>query len=66
MRTLAVCAETVFQEKPIEDRARRIHDAGFQKEIWDGEATGEMWIPAHRTLTRLAEQGESAGVTLTL
>ncbi|MFI7497692.1 hypothetical protein ACIBVL_04105 [Streptomyces sp. NPDC049687] len=25
-----------------------------------------MWITAHRTLTRLAELGESAGVTLTL
>jgi hydroxypyruvate isomerase len=31
-----------------------------------GEATGEMWITAHRTLTRLAELGESAGVTFTL
>lgn len=31
-----------------------------------GEATGERWITAHRTLTRLAELGESAGVTFTL
>ncbi|MGO4428148.1 TIM barrel protein, partial [Streptomyces sp. MCAF7] len=31
-----------------------------------GEATGEMWIAAHRTLTRLAELGERTGVTFTL
>ena len=31
-----------------------------------GEPTGEMWIAAHRTLTRLAELGESAGVVFTL
>ena len=139
MYTLAVCAEMVYRDLPIEERARRIHEAGFQVEIWDwtrhdldalaqtpaefssmtgyirgtltdpdgatellrtaeesikaaeylgcprlnlhgtgldgaglpvvpviGEATGEMWITAHRTLTRLAELGESAGVTFTL
>ncbi|MEV7063223.1 TIM barrel protein [Streptomyces collinus] len=139
MYTLAVCAEMVFRDLPIEERAGRIHEAGFQVEIWDwtrhdldalaktpaefssmtgyirgtltdpdgaaellstaeesikaaehldcprlnlhgtgldgeglpvvpvtGEATGEMWSIAHRTLTRLAELGESAGVTFTL
>ncbi|UUU26612.1 TIM barrel protein [Streptomyces sp. DSM 40750] len=139
MRTLAVCAEMVFRELPMEERARRIHEAGFQVEIWDwtrhdldalartpaefssmtgyirgsltdedgaaellrtaeesvkaaarlgcprlnlhgtgldgdglpvvpvtGGATGEMWIAAHRTLTRVAELGERAGVTFTL
>ncbi|MDO0909327.1 TIM barrel protein [Streptomyces sp. DT2A-34] len=139
MYTLAACAEMVFLELPIDERARRIHDAGFQVEIWDwtrhdlaalartpanfssmtgyirgsltdeegaaellstaeeslkaaeqlgcprlnlhgtgldgqglpvvpvtGEVTGEMWIAAHRTLTRLAELGESAGVVFTL
>ncbi|MFJ9565131.1 TIM barrel protein [Streptomyces fuscichromogenes] len=142
MYTLAVCAETVFRDLPIEERARHIHQAGFQVEIWDwtrhdlealartsaefssttghvrgtltdpdgaaellrtaeesvkaaehlscprlnlhgtgldgeglpvvpvvpvsGGATGEMWITAHRTLTRLAELGEGAGVTFTL
>ncbi|MCD7438662.1 TIM barrel protein [Streptomyces lincolnensis] len=139
MYTLAVCAEMVFRDLPIEERARRIHEAGFQVEIWDwtrhdldalartpaafssitgyirgslidpdgvaellrtaeesvkaaehlgcprlnvhgtgldgeglpvvpmsGEPTGEMWIAAHRTLTRLAELGESAGVIFTL
>src|ERR1044072_706723 len=138
MYTLAVCAEMVFRDLPIEERARRIHEAGFQVEIWDwtrhdldalartvaevssmtgyirgpladqdgaaelvrtaeesikaaehlgcprlnlrgtgldseglpvvpvtGDAGGEMWITAHRTLTRLAEPGESAGVTFT-
>jgi hydroxypyruvate isomerase len=35
MHTLAVCAEMVFRDLPIEERARRIHDAGFQVEIWD-------------------------------
>ncbi|WP_309505143.1 TIM barrel protein [Streptomyces sp. KM273126] len=137
--TLAVCAEMVFRDLPVEERARRIHDAGFQVEIWDwtrhdltalersgatfssmtgyirgsltdedgaaellrtaeesvkaaqrigcprlnlhgtgldgeglpvvpvtGEPTGPMWIAAHRTLTRVAELGESAGVTFTL
>jgi hydroxypyruvate isomerase len=139
MYTLAVCAEMVFRDLPIEERARRIHDAGFQVEIWDwtrhdldalartpaefssmtgyvrgsltdeagaaellrtaeeslkaaeqlgcprlnlhgtgldgeglpvvpvtGAATGPMWIAAHRTLVRLAELGEGAGVTFTL
>ncbi|MGX1914191.1 TIM barrel protein [Streptomyces phaeochromogenes] len=139
MFTLAVCAEMVFRDLPIPERARRVHDAGFQVEIWDwtrhdldalartpaefssmtgyirgsltdedgaaellrtaeesvraaerlvcprlnlhgtgldgeglpvvpvtGEPTGEMWIAAHRTLTRLAELGESAGITFTL
>jgi hydroxypyruvate isomerase len=139
MYTLAVCAEMVFRELPIAERARRIHELGFQVEIWDwtrhdldalarspaefssmtgyirgrltdedgaaellrtaeesvkaaehlgcprlnlhgtgldgqglpvlpvaGEATGEMWIVAHRTLTRLAELGEDAGLTFTL
>ncbi|WP_327426197.1 TIM barrel protein [Streptomyces sp. NBC_01236] len=139
MYTLAVCAEMVFRELPVEGRARRIHDAGFQVEIWDwtrhdltalersgavfssmtgylrgsltdedgaaellrtaeesvkaaerlrcprlnlhgtgldseglpvaavtGDATGPMWIAAHRTLTRIAELGESAGVVFTL
>jgi len=139
MYTLAVCAEMVFRDLPVEDRARRIHDAGFQVEIWDwtrhdltalersgavfssmtgylrgsltdedgaaellrtaeesvkaaarlrcprlnlhgtgldseglpvtavtGDVTGPMWIAAHRTLTRIAELGESAGVVFTL
>lgn len=139
MSTLAVCAEMVFRDLPIEQRARRIHDAGFEVEIWDwtrhdlaalersgavfssmtgyirgsltdedgaaellrtaeesikvaarlgcprlnlhgtglddkglpvvpvtGEATGPMWLAAHRTLTRLAELGERAGVVFTL
>jgi hydroxypyruvate isomerase len=33
--TLAVCAEMVFTEVPIEERVRRIHDLGFAVEIWD-------------------------------
>ena len=33
--TLAVCAEMVFLEKPIEERVRMIHDLGFAVEIWD-------------------------------
>jgi hydroxypyruvate isomerase len=33
--TLAVCAEMVFVEKPIEDRVRTIHELGFAVEIWD-------------------------------
>jgi hydroxypyruvate isomerase len=32
---LAVCAEMVFLDLPIEERLRRIHDLGFQVEIWD-------------------------------
>ncbi|MFG2023708.1 TIM barrel protein [Streptomyces sp. NPDC048825] len=35
MYTLAVCAEMVFLDLPFDERARRIHDAGFQVEIWD-------------------------------
>jgi hydroxypyruvate isomerase len=35
MLTLAVCAEMVFRELPIEERVRRIHGLGFQVEIWD-------------------------------
>ncbi|HET7476326.1 MAG TPA: TIM barrel protein [Dermatophilaceae bacterium] len=33
--TLAVCAEMVFCDKPIEERVRLIHDLGFAVEIWD-------------------------------
>lgn len=33
--TLAVCAEMVFLEKPVEERAAIIHDLGFAVEIWD-------------------------------
>lgn len=33
--TLAVCAEMVFVELPIIERVRRIHELGFQVEIWD-------------------------------
>jgi hydroxypyruvate isomerase len=33
--TLAVCAEMVFLDRPIEERVRAIHDLGFAVEIWD-------------------------------
>jgi hydroxypyruvate isomerase len=33
--TLAACAEMIFTELPITERARRIDDLGFQVEIWD-------------------------------
>jgi len=36
--TLAVCAEMVFRDQPIEDRVRLIHDLGFAVEIWDWTA----------------------------
>ncbi|MGA7204091.1 MAG: TIM barrel protein [Specibacter sp.] len=32
---LAVCAEMVFTELPFLERVRRIHDAGFDVEMWD-------------------------------
>ena len=32
---LAVCAEMVFRDLPIEQRVRRIADLGFEVEIWD-------------------------------
>lgn len=35
MFTLAVCAEMVFRDLSIDERARRLHDEGFQVEIWD-------------------------------
>jgi len=139
MYTLAACAEMLFLDQPIQERARRLHDLGFQVEIWDwtrhdlaalartgavfssmtgyirgsltdqdgaaellrtaaesvsaaqrlgcprlnlhgtgldeaglpvrpvtGEPNGPMWIAACRTLTRLAELGESAGLAFTL
>jgi hydroxypyruvate isomerase len=139
MYTLAACAEMLFLDRPIQERARRLHDLGFQVEIWDwtrhdlaelersgavfssmtgyirgsltdqdgaaellrtaeesvkaaarlgcprlnlhgtgldeaglpvrpvtGEPTGPMWIAACRTLSRLAELGERAGLTFTL
>jgi len=139
MYTLAACAEMLFLDQPIQERARRIHDLGFGVEIWDwtrhdlaalersgavfssmtgylrgsltdedgiaelirtaaesaaaaarlgcprlnlhgtgldgqglpvepvtGEPTGPMWIAACRTLTRVAELGERAGLTFTL
>ena len=35
MYTLAACAEMLFLDLPIEERARRLHDLGFGVEIWD-------------------------------
>ncbi|MEU6908870.1 TIM barrel protein [Streptomyces coeruleorubidus] len=35
MYTLAVCAEMLFLDLPMDERVRRVHDAGFQAEIWD-------------------------------
>lgn len=32
---LAVCAEMIFRDLPILERVKRIHDLGFQVEIWD-------------------------------
>ena len=138
MFDLAVCAEMVFLELPITERARRIADLGFQVEIWDWTGkdvdalvrtgavfssmtgyvtgtlsdpdgaielletagrsvataerlgcprlnlhgtgldarglpvrpvhavTGAMWLTAARTLDRVAELGERAGVTFCL
>ena len=139
MYTLAACAEMLFLDQPIQERARRLQDLGFGVEIWDwtrhdlaalersgavfssmtgylrgtltdedgaaellrtaeesvraalrlgcprlnlhgtgldekglpvepvtGEPNGPMWIAACRTLTRLAELGERAGLTFTL
>ena len=139
MYTLAACAEMLFLDQPVPDRAWRLHDLGFAVEIWDwtrhdlvalartgavfasmtgyirgnltdedgaaellrtaresvtaatrlgcprlnlhgtgldgqglpvrpvtGEPDGLMWITACRTLTRLAELGEAAGLTFTL
>lgn len=33
--TLAVCAEMVFTDLPLLERVERIHDRGFQVEIWN-------------------------------
>jgi len=33
--TLAVCAEMVFVDLPVEDRVRLLHERGFAVEIWD-------------------------------
>jgi hydroxypyruvate isomerase len=136
---LAVCAEMVFLDLPIEARVERISELGFQVEIWDwtrhdidalvrteatfssmtgyvrgtlidddgsaellrtaeesvavarrlrcprlnlhgtgldaggrpvqpwyGPATGGMWMQARRTLSRVADIGERAGVTFCL
>src|SRR5205823_4597158 len=38
MFDLAVCAEMVFLDLPVEERLRRISDLGFQVEIWDSTA----------------------------
>lgn len=35
MYTLAACAEMLFLDAPVQERARRIHDLGFAVEIWD-------------------------------
>jgi hydroxypyruvate isomerase len=32
---LAVCAEMVYGDLPLVDRVRRIHDQGFEVELWD-------------------------------
>jgi hydroxypyruvate isomerase len=33
--TLAACAEMIFTDLPMVERVRRMHDLGFQVEIWD-------------------------------
>lgn len=33
--TLAACAEMLFLDRPIAERARRLHQLGFQVSIWD-------------------------------
>jgi hydroxypyruvate isomerase len=35
---LAVCAEMVFTELPFIERVQRIHEAGFDVELWDSRA----------------------------
>jgi hydroxypyruvate isomerase len=45
---LAVCAEMVFLDLPVEQRARRLSDLGFEVEIWD-------W--ARKDLSALAATG---------
>ncbi|MGM7775567.1 TIM barrel protein [Arthrobacter sp. KNU-44] len=35
---LAVCAEMVFTDLPFTDRVRRIHEAGFDVELWDSRS----------------------------
>ncbi|UKA59670.1 TIM barrel protein [Arthrobacter sp. FW306-2-2C-D06B] len=35
---LAVCAEMVFKELPFTERVRRIHEAGFDVELWDSRS----------------------------
>ncbi|WP_250005551.1 TIM barrel protein [Actinoplanes sp. M2I2] len=32
---LAVCAEMVFLDRPFDERVRRIHDLGFEVEMWN-------------------------------
>ncbi|WP_211463918.1 TIM barrel protein [Collimonas silvisoli] len=138
MFQLAICAEMVFQDLPFVDRVRKIHDLGFQVEIWDwtrhdlnalartgarfssmtgyiegdlitaagadallrtaeqsieaagrlgcprlnlhgtgldaaglpvqpiAAASGPMWLAAQRTLTRIAELGQRAGLVFCL
>jgi hydroxypyruvate isomerase len=36
--TLAVCAEMVFLDRPVEERAALLHELGFAVEIWDWTA----------------------------
>ena len=45
---LAVCAEMVFLDLPFEERVRRIHEAGFDVELWDSR---------HRDIPALAATG---------
>lgn len=33
--TLAVCAEMIFHDLPVIERVKRLHELGFQVEIWD-------------------------------
>src|SRR4051812_43073583 len=49
--TLAVSAEMVFLEFPVVERIRRIHELGFQVEIWDWSRYD------HDTLAALLDEG---------
>ena len=35
---LAVCAEMVFTDLPFTERVRRLHEAGFDVELWDSRS----------------------------
>src|SRR5206468_2904809 len=75
MFQLSVCAETLFRELPLAQRAKEIARAGFLVGFWAWQDRGleaiaahpaTRWITAYKALCQVAELAEKYGVVYNL